>query len=134
MPAPGEPVFLVVRGGIIRDVAVLRSRLEKAMAAGAGPVLSVFGERVRRYESHEQCIERICRSAGIPHPQIQVSSDDRLEHAGLSLVPDSSGGQADNHCHVVFKTPLNDAEVARYVEAFDPPVPNPTGGTKRKQS
>jgi hypothetical protein len=123
--------IVVVRGGVVRDVATLKEVIEDAIDVEVGPVLSVFAAPMEPGESLDDTVGRICRAARLPHSMIQVSTDRRLAEAGFTLEPDQSEGQAEMHCHVPFDDPVAESQVGQFISCLDEPILNPTGGNKR---
>ena len=123
---------IVVRGGTKRDIAMLRDDIKDAMEQGYGPVLSTFADNTRDGESRQETIHRICASSDIPHGKIQVSTVQTLTDAGLPPTPHVEEDWPEMHCHVTFGIPISDRQIQGFVEAFDEPIANPTGGKKTR--
>ncbi|MFC8731565.1 hypothetical protein ACFT5B_03810 [Luteimicrobium sp. NPDC057192] len=124
--------FVVVRGGLNRDAAYMTQTLIDETSGGDQPCLSVFALLPIGAESEDEVVGRVCREAGIPHGKVQRSTGARLRAAGFSLVHEVGVGEADCHYHVYFETPVTEAQMRRFIESFDPPEPNPTGGMRRR--
>jgi hypothetical protein len=122
---------LVVRGGTTRDPADVLEKVQDAIGDGDGPVLSVYVDVQRPGESVEDCVRRICTEADIPHGKIQVSRMGRLG-AKFKIVRDVDPGQASCHHHVDFESDVNLGAAQEFIDSFDEPIPNPTGGRRRR--
>lgn len=119
---------LVVRGGSLRDVEKLVSRIERAIESGSGAVLSVWASDVLPGETREATLRRVSQDAGIPHPKLMVTTCGALLAHGFELVSDTSDGQSQYHFHVHFLEPVGHSQVRDFIEVFDQPESNPTGG------
>ena len=131
MPLSADAI--VVRGGTEMTVERVTYLLEEAVADGDGAVISVYAEDAEPGEDLAVTLERISRTADLPHRQIQISALSRLVTNGLDVVPAIDAGEASNHHHVVFDYPIDTVQVAAFVEAWDGPVLNPTGGKRRQR-
>jgi hypothetical protein len=123
---------VVVRGGASRDPQGILDKIEDAIADGAGAVLSVFCV-AREGRDEASAILSACIGGDVPHKQILVTSAGALRQAGFGLEPDSSDGQPDCHHHVLFGGDLSIQRVEAFIACFDGPMPNPTGGKRRRE-
>lgn len=122
---------VVVRGGQSRSVGDHVQRLEDNLEDHGLAALSVyavepeggvFGDDVRTAS--------LC--GDVPHRQIQTSTMGRLRAAGFEPVLDVSDGQPDCHYNVIFGNEVLPEDAERFIRCFDGPIPNPTGGKRRK--
>lgn len=120
---------LVVRGGIKRTTDSLVEVVKDAAAQGYGNVISVFADVIGENESIEDALFRICESVDIPHKQIQVSNVQRLIDEKFSIEP-YTFDMHEMHCHVVMGIPFTES-IPKFVDCFDEPQQNPTGGKSR---
>jgi len=119
---------MAIRGGKVRDAGTIRESILKAVAAGAGPVYSVFCADAQNGESREDLMRRICVEAPVVHTKIQVGTTGGLRAVLSDLVQDTSRGQAECHYHAVFADGVPLLQVQAFVDALGEPEPNPTGG------
>ena len=127
-----SPSAITVRGGATLTIERVTFLLEEAVADGEGAVLSIFVDEARTGDELMQAVERICRTADVPHRQVFISSVGRLRAVGVDVIASIDAGEPSNHHHVVFDYPIDAAQVAAFVDAWDGPVTNPTGGMRRR--
>lgn len=127
------PDTLVVRGGVSRDPEALMERIEDAIEDGYGPVLSVNCGQPHDGESFTETLHRICTIGRLPHGSVQFTRYDRLDELDVPLTSDTSEGQAENHYHAWFRSPVEKSQVEDFIACFEGPIENPTGGKKRSQ-
>jgi hypothetical protein len=77
-------------------------------------------------------LTELCAASSVIHTKVPVSIVSRLHAHGFELVRDVSNGQPYTHHHVVLKEPVQESVVAEFIECFDEPIPNPTGGMMRR--
>jgi hypothetical protein len=127
-----HPDALVIRGGTIRDTAGLKRKVDMAIEDGDGPVISVFCDIQRSDDDPGMSLEALCRVSDVVHSKVQVTTTARLSDQGFTLVSDVSDGQPSTHHHVVLHEPVQESTLQAFIECFDEPVANPTGGKKRR--
>lgn len=115
----------MVRGGVNQDPEALRAVVLDNLDMSDQPVLSVHAGEPRPAETEEDTIARVCIDSGLPHGQVQYTTLEQLHRVGLSVIPDTSGGQAETHCHVRFSEDVTQYELERFVDVFAGPIPNP---------
>lgn len=127
-----HPDALVVRGGTVRDVDTLRSKIEDAIEDGDGAVISVFCD-VKRTDTEAMSLRELCAESEIVHTKVQVTTVSRLQAQGFEPILDISNEQRFTHHHVVLDEPVQESALQAFIDCFDEPVANPAGG-KRKRS
>lgn len=120
---PGD--WFVVRGGLFAEPADLLIAVEDAIEDCYGPTASVHAGAPQEGEDYQSALERVCRLGKIKHRKIRVTTVARLLNAGFRVELDTSDDQPDCHHNVVFTEPLEISQAKLFVDAFDPPVPNP---------
>lgn len=128
-----HPDALVVRGGTSRDVGVLRTKVDEAIEDGDGAVISVFCDSKRNDAEPGMSLHELCAESEVVHTKVQVTTVSKLREQGFEPILDVSGGQRFTHHHVVLAEPMQESELQAFIDCFDEPVANPTGG-KRKRS
>ena len=127
------PTAVVVRGGVARQVAQVLDQIEYSVSLGYGVCLSVHADEQRKEEPFDATLYRICAEGDIPHGKVQICpAAGYLYAAGLKVVLDTSEGQPANHYNVVFAEPVTSEQILAFIRSFGEPVPNPTGGKKRR--
>lgn len=129
---PLHPDAHVVRGGTIRSAAVLLEKVREAIEDGDGPVVSVFCDVDRSDDSAGLTLTELSTESDIPHSKLQVSTVGRLSAGGFALTLDVSNGQPRTHHHVTIGEPVEESTLVRFIECFDEPILNPTGGKVRR--
>lgn len=123
---------LVIRGGNVRDVEALKGKVEDAIEDGDGAVISVFCD-VTRTDNEAMNLYELCAASEVAHTKVQVTTVSRLRKQGFEPILDISNGQRSTHHHVELSEPVQESELQAFIDCFDEPVDNPTGG-KRKSS
>ena len=67
---------VVVRGGTVRDVATLKTKVEEAIEDGDGPVISVFCD-VTRTDTEAMDLHELCAESDVVHTKVQVTTVSR---------------------------------------------------------
>ncbi len=98
------------------DAAQLLARAQKDRARLGLDAISAFAGW-----APETTIEDIVAAGTIPHDMIQTSTVQRILDAGFAI----EWSFARPHCTITLGEEPTEDTVARLVEAFDPPVPNP---------
>lgn len=129
---PLHPDALVIRAGKVRDVETLKPKVEDAIEDGYGAVISVFCD-VNRTDTEAMTLAELCVQSDVAHTKVQVTTVARLREAGFEPILDTSEGQRLTHHHVALAEPLQESALQAFIDCFDEPVANPTGG-KRKRS
>ena len=129
---PLHPDAFVIRGGKVREPQTLYRKVMEAIEDGDGAVISVFCDITRSDQAAGMSLAELCAASSVVHSTVQVSTVSRLEAAGFELASDVSDGQPFTHHHVVLKEPVEESALAVLIGCFDEPVPNPTGGMKRR--
>jgi hypothetical protein len=129
---PLHPDALVVRGGKVRDVETLKEKVDEAIEDGDGPVISVSCD-VKRTDTEGMSLHELCAESEVPYTKVQVTTVARLREQGFEPILDISDGQRFTHHHVVLEEPVQESRLQAFINCFDEPVANPTGG-KRKRS
>lgn len=127
-----HPDALVVRGGTVRDIATLKTKVEEAIEDGDGAVISVFCD-VKRTETEAMNLAELCAESEVIHTKVQVTTVARLQAQGFEPILDISNGQRSTHHHVELTEPVQESTLQAFIDCFDEPVANPAGG-KRKRS
>lgn len=107
------------------------TKVNDAIEDGDGAVLSVFVAAPLPGELWDDVVRRICVEADVPHSKIQVSTVARLREADFVVVHAVGDGEAACHHHVHFAVPMTESQAACFIECFDEPILNPTGGKRR---
>jgi hypothetical protein len=128
-----HPDALVVRGGTVRDVETLRTKVEDAIEDGDGAVISVFCDVKRADTEAPMTLHDLCAESDIVHTKVQVTTVSRLQVQGFEPILDISNEQRFTHHHVVLDEPVQESALQAFIDCFDEPVANPAGG-KRKRS
>jgi hypothetical protein len=129
---PLHPDAMVVRGGTVRDVATLKTKVDEAIEDGDGAVISVFCD-VNRTDTDAMTLAELCAESEVIHTKVQVTTVARLQAQGFEPILDISNGQLLTHHHVVLAEPVQESTLQAFIDCFDEPVANPAGG-KRKRS
>lgn len=129
---PLHPDALVVRGGTVRDVATLKTKVDEAIEDGDGAVISVFCD-VNRTDTEAMTLAQLCAESEVIHAKVQLTTVARLQAQGFEPILDISNGQRLTHHHVVLAEPVQESTLQAFIDCFDEPVANPAGG-KRKRS
>lgn len=127
-----HPEALVVRGGTVRDVDTLKTKVEEAVEDGDGPVISVFCD-IECTDTQAVSLEQLCADSGVVHTKVQVTTASRLRARGFEPILEVSNGEPFTHHHVVLTEPVQESELQAFIDCFDEPIANPVGG-KRKRS
>ncbi len=127
-----HPDALVVRAGKVRDVETLKTKVEEAIEDGDGAVISVFCD-VKRTETEGMTLSALCAESEVVHTKVQVTTVARLRAQGFEPILDISNGQRFTHHHVALAEPVQESTLQAFIDCFDEPVANRTGG-KRKRS
>ncbi len=120
-----EDEALVVKGGVVRDVDGVRSKIEAAIEDGYGPCHSVFVGKSNGTGGEPMTLEQICMQSHIPHGQVQVATVGQLRAAGCRFEYDPSGGQGELHHNVCLPEGMTESDLQRFIDCFDEPVSNP---------
>lgn len=123
-----RPDALVVRGGIQRDPEKLVSKIRTQIERGEEPDVSVWAHNPKPGESRAQTILRIVEEAEVPHPKVQVASHQEMIDAGLTLILDTSNGQAGCHYNVTLGLQVDTEKAGAFISCFAEPEPKPTRG------
>lgn len=115
----------------MNDIDAVLDAVLNAQEDGEGPVLSVYVGTAAQDEDQDSLTHRLCRDADVPHKQVRRTTVQDLLDAGFKLEHSVSEGEPDCHFHVVFPENLSSLEIEKFIECFEPPVPNPTGGNRR---
>ncbi|MFZ5870592.1 MAG: hypothetical protein ACOYXW_08730 [Actinomycetota bacterium] len=102
-----------------------------AVIDGDGPVLSVYVQAPEPDEPIDAVVYRLCAEADLPHRKVQVSFVERLTEQGFRITHEVSDGEVWSHHHVHFDEPVTESQVQRFINCFDEPIANPTGGKRR---
>jgi hypothetical protein len=127
-----HPDATVIRGGTVRDVAKLRTKVEEAIEDGDGPVISVFCD-VKKTDTEAMSLRELCAESEVVHGKVQVTTVSRLRAEGFEPILDISNGQRSTHHHVLLEEPVQESALQAFIDCFDEPIANPAGG-KRKRS
>lgn len=127
-----HPDALVVRAGKVRDVPTLKEKVEEAIEDGDGPVISIFCD-VKRTDTEGMDLHDLCAESEVVHTKVQVTTVSRLREQGFAPILEISDGEPITHHHVVLTEPVQESRLQAFIDCFDEPVANPTGG-KRKRS
>jgi hypothetical protein len=95
-----HPDALVVRGGTVRDVATLKTKVDEAIEDGDGAVISVFCD-AKRTDTVAMTLAELCAESEVIHTKVQVTTVARLQAEGFEPILDVSNGQRFTHHHVV---------------------------------
>jgi len=114
---------LVVRGGLLADLTVLREQAEDAHLGGEGFGLSVWADAVAPGESNRDTIARLARIGRILNPKLRVTTAGALREAGLTLM---QVGKNPEHYNVMLGDELTDDAIEAFRSAFGPPMEKPT--------
>lgn len=127
-----HPEALVIRGGTVRDVKTLKTKIEEAIEDGDGAVISVFCD-VRHTDNNDNGmgLEELCRVSNVVHTKVQLSTVSRLRAEGFSPELDVSDGQPFTHHHVTIEEPVQESRLETFIKCFDEPIANPTGGKRQ---
>ncbi len=115
----------MVRGGMVRDPAVLLSQLQDLIDQGKPPAVSLRWREREPDESDEMYLLRVCTEGRIKHGKIQLSLRSTLEANGFELVLDRPGGDPLHHCDVLFDQPLTLERARAFIASFSEPIPRP---------
>jgi hypothetical protein len=96
-----------------------------------GPVLSVYIGSTNPGESLDELTARLCIDADVPHKKIRRCTVQDLLNAGFKIEHSVTEGEPDCHFHVVFPASPSGVDVEKFIDCFDSPIPNPTGGKRR---
>jgi hypothetical protein len=130
---PLHPDALVVRGGTSRDVETLKGKVNETIEDGDGAVISVFCDASRTEDTEGMSLHELCAESEVPHTKVQVTTAARLREHGFEPILDISDGQRFTHHHIELAEPVQESTLRAFIDCFDEPVANPTGG-KRKRS
>jgi hypothetical protein len=130
---PLTPDAIVVRGGVDRDPISVADKVQMSIDAGSGAVLSVCIDDLAAGEDEPQGLTRICVDADVVHTKVQLSTLGKLLEAGFRVESYTADGEGQLHHHVYFEEPVTRSRVQEFVSCFGDPVPNPTGGKRRKR-
>lgn len=123
---------LVVRAGTVRDVATLMAKVDDAIEDGDGAVISVFCDVKRTDDCEGMSLYELCAETEVIHGKVQVTTVARLREQGFEPILDISDGQQFTHHHVVVQEPVQESDLQRFIDCFDEPIANPTGGKRKK--
>lgn len=121
---------VVIRGGVFSNPEAILDLVLDATEAGYGPELSVWIADPWDHGGFDGAILHLCSEAGVPHKKVRCSTVGRLREQGFALKLDMSDGQPECHHHVIFPSDPTIADAERFINCFDPPIPNPTKETK----
>lgn len=116
-----------------REVDVLKEKVNDAIEDGDGAVISVFCDTKRTDDDEGMSLYELCAESGIPHRKVQVTTVSRLQEEGFELILDTSGEQQITHHHVGVPEPVQESRLQAFIDCFDEPVANPTGGKRRSK-
>lgn len=132
MPRGLSDDALVVRGGQSRNPMDVLDKLLGALEDHDLAALSVYALEPSKAGSDE-LLAAVCSAGDVPHKQVQVSRVGILRAAGFELEHDTSDGQTECHYNVGFGNAPDLRDAERFIECFHGPIPNPTGGRRRRQ-
>lgn len=115
-----------------RDVEALKSKVEQAIEDGDGAVISIFCDTTRT-DTEAMSLHELCAVSEVVHSKVQVTTVSRLRKQGFEPILDISDGQRFTHHHVELTEPVQESTLQAFIDCFDEPEANPTGG-KRKRS
>ncbi len=122
---------IVVRGGSTTDPDAVLSKVQDAIEDGDGPVLSVYcAELADRDKS--AAVLAACVGGDLPHSQVLVTTAGQLRAAGFELRADNEVDPPSCHHDVLFGNDPTLETVGAFIACFDGPIPNPTGGKRRR--
>jgi hypothetical protein len=124
-----HPDALVVRGGTVRDFETLNRKVDEAIKDGDGPVISVFCD-VTHDDNGGMSLLQLCAVSDVVHSKVQVATVSRLRTQGFEPVLEVSNGEPFTHHHVVLAVPVEESNLRAFIDSFDEPIANPTGGKR----
>jgi len=127
-----DPSALVVRGGAVRDAQLVLEKIMDAVADGDGPVLSVYCTEPVPGLTLMETVYKLCVESDLPHAKVQLAVAECLLAAGVGLVQWTAQGEPACHYHANFGDDVDASVVQRFIDCFSEPMPNPTGGVKRR--